>query len=337
MMKAAIFHGPGRPLQIERVSIPEPAEGEVLIKVGRCGICGSDVQMTSGHGACFPSGVTLGHEYAGEVVALGRGVDTLRIGDRITAMPAKGCGKCSTCLAGRPLACSQMQMMMGGFGEYTRVDARSAVRLPADLSLADGALVEPLACSLRGVVLARPQRGERVLVLGAGAMGLGTVFWSRRLGVGQIACTARSAWRASQALALGADHYMTADENLPSELAHSLGQAPDIVFECSGAPGMLARAIELVRPGGRVIGLGLCSGLDSFSPALAAAKDISMRFTTGYVLNDLEHVVDTLDRGAFEPRQLVDATIALSDLPATLEAMRLQQRHCKVLVNPQLG
>lgn len=334
MMKAAIYHTPGQPLRIDNVPIPVPGDGEVLIKVGRCGICGSDLQMTSGNGHGFPTGVALGHEYAGEIVALGCGVSGLRVGERITSMPAKGCGRCAACLAGRPLACAQMQMMMGGFAEYTRVEASSAVRLPDGLSLADGALVEPLACSLRGVSLARLQRGARVLVLGAGSIGLGAVYWARRLGAGAIACAARSAWRAQLALEQGADHFLLTDASLDTRQLEALDQAADVVFECTGAAGMLARAVELVRPGGQVVGLGLCPGHDHFVPALAAAKDISLRFTTGYDLGDFHHVLDTLERGALQPRQTIGATIALADLPATLEGMRRQQTHCKVMVAP---
>lgn len=334
MMKAAIFHGPGKALQIERIPIPIPCENEVLIKVCRCGICGSDLQMTSGTGFTFPAGVALGHEYAGEVVALGKGVRQLRLGDRITAMPAKGCGHCSACLSGRSLACAGMQMMMGGFGEYTLVDARVAVRLPDNLSLDDGALVEPLACSLRGVSMAGLQRGARVLVLGAGSIGLGAVYWARHLGAGSVACAARSAWRGSLALEHGADHFLTADEQLQGRLLDVFGNLADVVFECSGAPGMLAKAIELVRPGGSVIGLGLCSGHDHFVPALAAAKDLSLRFTTGYVLDDFHHVIDTLSRGSTEPRLMIGDTIALHSLPDVLESMRTEQQHCKVMVDP---
>lgn len=97
---------------------------------------------------------------------------------------------------------------------------------------------------------------------------------------------------------------------------------------------MLARAMELVRPGGQVFGLGLCPGHDYFVPALAAAKDISLRFTTGYALDDFRHVLDSLERGALQPRLTIGATITLAGLPSTLEAMRRQQTHCKLMVDP---
>src|SRR5579859_5606620 len=98
-MRAAVFRGAGRPLTVETVPDPAPGPGEAVIKVGRCGICGSDIHMTSGHGADYPASTILGHEYAGEVVALGKGVTGLKPGDRVTAMPATGCGQCAACLA----------------------------------------------------------------------------------------------------------------------------------------------------------------------------------------------------------------------------------------------
>src|SRR5690606_28150358 len=103
-MKSAIFKGPGVPLSIETVPDPSPAAGEVVIKVSRCGICGSDVQMPSADSPVhFPTGAALGHEYAGEIVALGRSVTGFSVGERVTAMPTTGCGRCAACLAGEPV------------------------------------------------------------------------------------------------------------------------------------------------------------------------------------------------------------------------------------------
>src|SRR5277367_7050464 len=101
-MKVAIFEGACKPLTVTDADDPTPGSGEVVIKVGRCGICGTDLHMTSGHGMDFPVGTVLGHEYAGEVVAVGAAVGNLKISDRIAAMPAMGCGRCAACLAGYP-------------------------------------------------------------------------------------------------------------------------------------------------------------------------------------------------------------------------------------------
>jgi (R,R)-butanediol dehydrogenase/meso-butanediol dehydrogenase/diacetyl reductase len=305
-----------------------PGAHEVVLKVGRCGICGSDVTMTSGQGPMYQTGCALGHEYAGEVVEIGPEVRRLRVGDRIAAMPMSGCGVCDACRAGRPLACAAgMRPMMGGFGEYTLADERLAVRLPDALSFADGALVEPLSCAARGVAMAGLKPADRVLVLGLGAIGAGVIFWARRRGANRIVAAARSASRAALAAALGADRF------LPSgALGAELGDAPDAVFECTGAPGMIAAAIDLVRPGGTVICLGLCNTADSFTPAAAAYKEVTLRFSLAYSLKDFQDSVAALEGGA---PPLVEATVDLNAVPDLLESMRAgASRATKILVDP---
>jgi threonine dehydrogenase-like Zn-dependent dehydrogenase len=171
-MKAAVFKGAGRPLVVETVQDPAPNEGEAVIKVQRCGVCGTDLHMTSGHGNDFPEDSVIGHEFCGEVVALGKNVETLKMGQRVAAMPVAGCGRCAPCLSGYPVACSRMQGMVGGFGEYMRISAASSIVLPDTLSAEDGALIEPMAVGLRGLRLARMAPGAKVAVLGAGSIGL---------------------------------------------------------------------------------------------------------------------------------------------------------------------
>ena len=334
-MKAAIFHGVGKALAIEEIAIPEPQQHEVVLKVGRCGICSSDVAMTSGQGWTYAAGLSLGHEYAGEVVALGPGVERLRIGDRITAMPMSGCGRCASCLAGRPMSCANgMRMMMGGYGEFTLADERFAIRLPASLSLADGALVEPLAAALHGVAMAPLRCGESVVVLGAGPIGVGAIYWARRLGAGRVVASARSSRRAGLAFAMGATAFLKV-EDLPAALPDTLRGLPDIVLECTGAPGVLAQAIDLVRPGGTIVCLGVCSLADSFVPATASYKEVCVRFACAYNLADFRFAVDTLDRGAVEPRAMVETTVGLNAVPELLEDMRAGHSHgAKILVAP---
>ena len=108
-MRAAVFKGIGQPMVVESRPDPKPGPGEVVLRVGRCGICSSDLHMTSGHGYTYPAETILGHEYAGEVVDVGSGVGSLKVGDRITAMPMAGCGTCLECLRGFPLGCAAMR------------------------------------------------------------------------------------------------------------------------------------------------------------------------------------------------------------------------------------
>lgn len=335
-MRAAVFKAVGQPLAIEHRPDPTPGEGEVVLKVGRCGICGTDMSMSDGSGQTFEPDSIIGHEFAGEIVATGPGVERLKVGDRIAAMPFTGCGKCATCLAGRPNFCVQFKGMPGAFAEYTTTAERVAIRLPSQVSLADGALIEPLAVSLHGVALAGIKPGDKVLVIGAGPIGLGAVYWARELGAGPIAVTAASRQRESIALQMGATTFVLPEtpDALPQAAMAALGGMPDVVIEAVGKPDMIARAVNCVRPAGTVMVLGFCARPDSFIPAIAVWKEVRLLFGMTYSISEFEHVARVLDRGTVEPRAMVTDTIALRALPDTLEAMRKRTHQCKVLVDP---
>lgn len=336
-MKAAVFKGAGIPLVVETLPDPEPGEGQAVIRVQRCGICGTDLHMTSGHGNDFPVNSVIGHEYCGEVVAIGKGVDTLKVGQFVTAMPVGGCGHCAPCLAGYPMACAQMQGLVGGFGEYMRIAAQSSVILPETLSPADGALVEPLAVGLRGVRLAQMQPGARVAVLGAGGIGLAAIYWARLLGAGRIVALSRSARRADLAMQMGATGFETLGEGEVERMTAMLGGMPDIVLECTGAVGMTQKSIELVAPGGTVVSLGFCTSPDPILPSLATWKQVTMKFSFAYDLREFQHCADALAAGHVEPRLMISRTIGLDALPDLFEGLRAGANETKIHVDPWGG
>jgi len=331
-MRAAVFKGAGQPWAIETLPDPEPQPGEVVIKVCRCGICGTDLHMTSGSGWDFPAETVLGHEYAGEIVAIGAGVEGLRTGDRITALPAAGCGHCDACQSGQVMLCRSMQGFMGGFAQYLRAPAVSAIKLPQSLSFADGALVEPLAVGLHGMALAAIKPGARVLVLGAGSVGLGAIYWARRLGAGRIVAASRSARRAEMAGKLGADGFVQFGDNEVGEVHEALGGAPDVVLECIGEVGMLGKAVDHVRPDGTIVSLGFCTSPDPVVPGIATYKQVRMIFSMAYTLAEFEQVARTLDAGHVEPRVMVSDTISLDALPDMIDRLRQGANQTKVHV-----
>ena len=180
-VKGVIARAKGAEVELVDVVVPDPGPGEAVIKVGRAGICGSDLHMTSEPGTTIAPGTIIGHELAGEVVALGKGVTNLRIGDRVAPLPFVGCGHCAACSDGRPHHCAQARIdVVTGFAQFSRVGVGDCVVLPPELSDADGALIEPLAVGLQGVRKAQMRIGCRALVLGAGPIGLASAFWARR-------------------------------------------------------------------------------------------------------------------------------------------------------------
>ena len=341
-MRAAVFTRVGEPLSIQERPDPAPARGQVVIRVSRCGICASDLEMTRDCVLTVTPGSVLGHEFSGEVVELGRGVDRLHIGDRVAVLPAaSACGRCAGCRRGQPKECTGASghglRQPGGYAEYTLANAWTSFHLPPSLSFEDGALVEPLAVALHGVDMAAIQPGDRVLVLGAGPIGLATVFWVRQRGARPVVVVATSPRRAGLVDAVGGSGFITRGDDLPAAAEEALAGAPDVVFDCVGRQGTLADAIAAVRRRGTIVVLGACMHPDSIVPVWALLKEVTVRFALTYGLDDYDRTIRTLDSGAVEPRAMVTDTISLDELPITLEQLRTPTSHCKVMVDPWSG
>lgn len=279
-MKAAIYPGEGRSIVIEDLPVPQPGPNDLLISVDRCGICGTDLSMTKGGAWDYGRNTQLGHEYAGEIVEVGKDVDAFRVGERIAVLPSVACGNCHACHAhGNNVLCHVTgASAMVGFAELASVPASTATRLPSSHSFTDGALIEPLAISLYGVKLARINSGDAVLVLGGGTVALYTIYWARRMGAGRIVGMSRSPRRRDLSLAMGADAFVPYGQQEIGEVREALGSPPAIVFECVGAEGMLAKAIEHATQFGRVVSLGFCTSPDPIIPAIASYKCIAIQF-----------------------------------------------------------
>src|SRR5687768_5545259 len=148
-MRALVFKGVGHPLVLDHIPDPVPEPDQVILKVGRCGICGTDLHRTEENIFSLKPGAVPGHEFAGEIVALGRETKRLKMGDRVTALPYVGCGRCVECMSGAPNFCRSTRNigsddLTGGYAEYVAVGAAWTLKLPDALSLDDGALIEPL-------------------------------------------------------------------------------------------------------------------------------------------------------------------------------------------------
>lgn len=331
-MKAAIYPGQGQTLVIEDLPDPEPGPGDVLIKVHRCGICGTDLSMTKGEMWDYAPGGQLGHEYSGEVVAVGSEVGRLRVGDKLAVLPTASCGHCPGCAGHNPILCLTPQSMMLGFAEFARVPASVAVKLPDTLSLADGALIEPLAVSLYGVRQSGMVAGDSVVVLGGGTVALYTIYWARRLGARRIVAMSRSPRRKELCLAMGADAFVTYGDNEVGEVIELLGGPPDVVFECVGSEGMLGKSVLHVRQYGTIVSLGFCTHPDPMMPAMAAYKCATIKFMVGYTMRDFVYIAEQVDKGHCDPKAIISSTVPLTDMVATFESLRSPNNETKVHV-----
>ena len=333
-MKAAVFKTLGQPLAMEDVPEPTPIRDQVVVQVGRCGICGSDLHMTEDPAFSVAPETVLGHEFAGEVVAMGPDVKGIKTGDRVAVSPVRGCGQCLSCLEGRPAWCSAMELGGGGYAQYTLAPARYCVRLPEFVSLEDGALAEPLSVALHGVALSRMAPGARVLVIGAGPIGLGTVFWARRMGARLVTVTDLHTAQEERARGLGATAFFPQQENIVDIVNQSLGGPPDIVFECVGRPGLIAQCVEHVRIRGTIMILGLCTAPDTFIPFSAVSKEVNLQTSAFFEDHEFQASIDVLDAGVAVPHSLITDTVSLDGMPEVFEALRKRTHQCKVMVNP---
>jgi (R,R)-butanediol dehydrogenase/meso-butanediol dehydrogenase/diacetyl reductase len=228
-------------------------------------------------------------------------------------------------------------MNMGGFAQYMAAPEIACAKLPASLSLADAALVEPLAVGMLGVQINPFPIGSKVVVLGSGPIGLAAAFWARRAGAGRVVSVARSQQREPLALAIGADAFFVTSDTLGEELRSYLGGPADTVIECAGVPGSIQRAVEIVKPRGSVTVLGLCTHSDPWVPALALTKEIRIQFAVGTTIRQFEDVADFLSAGHLEASAMVTDTVSLDALPDAFEALRNRTTQCKVMVDPWAG
>ena len=320
-MKAALFDAQVMRVSIQDIPMPQPGPDDLLIRVCRCGICASDVAMTSDVPFTMPSG-QFGHEYSGEVAEVGRNITTHKPGDRIAAVPVAPCGVCRNCISGSVFLCSSPRWANTGFSEYAVVPPRAAIRLPNTVSMAEAALIEPMATGLHAMVLAGVGSGARVLVIGAGSQALSAIYWARHLGAGHIAVLSRSARRSDLALAMGAHAVLGFQAEEQARISEVLGGMPDIVVECVGKPGFIGLAVEHVRPGGTVLAMGMCMQPETLLPALCTFKEVRMLFPLGYTLDEFIETARAFDAGNILADAMIGDAIRLEDLPCTMEAMR---------------
>jgi 2-desacetyl-2-hydroxyethyl bacteriochlorophyllide A dehydrogenase len=257
-MLAAFSGGKGK-IEVREAPVPSAGPGEVLLGVRACGICGSDLHVYRGE-LPVPPAISLGHEFAGEVVEAGDGVEGFAPGRRVVVEPLRTCRECDYCRTGNHQLCSRRVLLgtfaPGGLAEYVAVPAYTLYPLPDALDFELAALVEPLAVVVHALHLVDLAYGDRVVVLGSGTIGVMTALAARALGAADVTVTYRYEHQARAALAAGATRAVAADE--ASGLA---GEKPDVVVETVGGhAATLGQAVGLVRPGGRVSILGLFTG-----------------------------------------------------------------------------
>ena len=208
------------------------------------------------------------------------------------------------------------------------------MKLPVDVSLADGAIIEPLAVALHGVNLSGMKAGDKVLILGAGPIGLAVAFWARRMGAAKVAVQDIADFQRERALGMGADVFVVDPVDPVGSAEAGLGGKADIVFECVGISGLIDQAVQQVRNRGTILLLGLCTRPDTFNSFAMLQKEVRLVTSAFFTRGEYEAALDALAKGAIEPRLLVTDTISLEATPDVFETLKRRTGQCQVLISP---
>lgn len=328
--RAAVLHDPGD-LRVEERPTPAPGAGDVLIEVSVVGVCGSDVHYyREGRIGDFVVGapLVLGHEAAGLVVAVGPGVDPVRVGERVAVEPGVPCRRCTACKTGRYNLCPDMRFLAtppvdGAFTRFLTIPADFAHPIPPGMRDEEAALCEPLAVGVWANRRAEVQPGDRVLVTGAGPVGLLAAQVAAVRGA-EVTVIDPSPARRSLAASVG--------------LSDSHPEIPrlrvDVLLECSGAPEALASGLATLNPAGRAVVVGMGADLVPLPLPLLQTREISLTGTFRYA-NCYPAAVSLARRHAVHLAALVGSRFGLDQVEEALLASTRDPSIVKAFVYPQ--
>lgn len=339
MMKAAVFKGSGV-LSLEQVPVPEIRQpDDVLIRVSACSICGSDLHVLAvPPGQYAKPGTILGHEFVGTVAETGPGVTTVRPGDKVVAEPNIRCGICPECRRGNFNLCRNAvntgQQRDGGFAEYCLMPEKQLYKVPEDLPDRTAALAEPLACVMNGMMKINPQPHEKVVLFGAGAIGLLFVKVLRRYGVRQIAVCETIPARLEDAKHAGAQLvFNPAKDDLPSELEKAWGSLADVAIDAVGAGAVFEQIIPVMNCGGRVLIFGQnMTQYSTIRPGDINCKELTITATLS-TKNSFGPAISILTDPEAAIDEVATHTVALEDIHRGIDLMRSREA-VKVVVVP---
>jgi len=349
-MRAAVLHDL-HDLRIENVPLPEIGTDDLLIKVSYNGLCGTDaseyakgqimVPLKNPHPNSKHVGPTiLGHEFIGIVVDAGVNAQEF-MGKRVACGAGVACGKCSRCLEGRTNLCDHYFTLglsiHGGMAEYAAAPKSSCVEIPDGISDLNAALAQPLAVGIHGVRRSHVKAGDHVILLGVGAIGSFVCVALQTYGV-QITAVDIDENRLATAIQLGADKsVLIGKEITPAEIRTLIGGQADVVFETSGAPGAIARALALTKMGGTLMLMGLNKIPQELVFADAVLREVTLQTTVAHVCSD--DIPDALEilRSGTVASLLTERVVSLEDAPAAFEDLSSGKATGKILVAPSHG
>ena len=340
-MKAAVLYRV-RDLRLEDVMTPKIKDDEVLIRIHATGICGTDIHIYRGEWKTRMP-IILGHEFSGVIAEIGRDVSNLNVNDPVVAEPNIPCGSCYFCrMSERNYFCENLQAVgvtiNGAFAEYVKIKAANVYRLPKDLSLEEAALIEPLACCIRGVDQAGIRIGDTVAIIGAGPIGLILLQLAKLAGASMLIQTDMEDARLKMARKLGADYVINITEEDPVEAIKRLtnGYGTDVAIEAVGSPKAITQAMRATRRGGRlnIFGVSPQDAVWEVKPFELYDKELTI--TTSYRSPfTFQRAVKIVSSRKVKLKPLISHVFRLEEIQRAFEvAEKRLEDAVKVLVKP---
>ncbi|OFI38166.1 alcohol dehydrogenase [Arthrobacter sp. SW1] len=329
-MKAALVTTPGT-LEVTEFPDPTPRAGDLILKVAAAGICGTDLHILHG-GFAKALPLVPGHEFAGEIVAVGADVTGFRVGDRVTADPNMPCRSCPSCRVGRGNLCDDFQALgvseAGAMAEYVRVPAALAVKLPGHVATEDAALIEPLSCAIHAFDVLRMNVGAHVLIYGAGTMGLMLLQLAKQAGAASVHLVDVNPERLATVWLLGATGAAATAEEFDRP------QGWDVVIDATGNPRAIADALSRVAKGGTYLQFGVPpeDARVEFDPFRVYKEEIRILGSMA-VLHSFERAADLFATGLILPDIFISHRFSLEQAPEAMALFASGQGR-KVLIRP---
>ena len=343
-MSAAVLYGKEQ-LRIERVQVPKLDPGDVLVRVRAALTCGTDVKVfrRGYHAKMIRPPALFGHELAGDVAAVGSDVLGFHVGQRVVAANSAPCGDCYYCYRGQENLCEDLLFNNGAYAEYIRIPARIVSKnmheLPAHVSYQDAALVEPLACVMRGLEESGVKPGDTVAVIGLGPIGMMFVRLAKAVYNARVIAIGRRRSQLDRAAGMGADEVVLNEEG--SDVVtpvHKLtgGRGADIVIEAVGLPEVWQLAVKLLRRGGVVNFFGGCpEGTDvPVDAGLLHYSELTLKASFHHTPALVRQALDIISRGRVTARDFVNRVEPLSNLLEVMQHLMSHNGHLKTAIIP---
>ena len=339
-MRAVALKGK-KEFEIKEIEEPDIDSTNVVIKVLKAGICGSDLHYFE---MGEPSGLIMGHEFCGEVIDPGNR-DDLKVGDRVTALPISPCGVCPACLSGNPQYCKSTWTHAvglsldnpGALTEKIKVRSDMVLKVPDNVSDEEAAMVEPTAVALHGIHLADVKVGSKVLVIGGGIIGLMSAMFAKMEGASFVAVSEANPNRGEKAVNLGvADKYYDAtSEDMVNEVLADTNGGFDIVIECCGNSSAVTSSLVTVKPGGVVVLVGVATGPISIPTVVAVMNELTVKGAIAYTKEEFATCLDLIANKQIEVMPFVDDIVSYDEVENAYKRLTSgNDGAVKILVDP---